>query len=123
MESRLEKAFPYLLLLPAGIALALVSIFPIYQGVQASLTKYVFGRPVGDAGLTNYANVFQYQTFWDAMAVTAKFVIIVLVIETVLGLGLALLVQREIRFVRLFRMSIIAPMTVAPDFGLNTGFP
>lgn len=113
-ESRLEKAFPYLLLLPAGIALALVSIFPIYQGVQASLTTYIFGRPVGDAGLTNYVNVFRDQTFWDAMAVTTRFVIIVLVIETVLGLGLALLVQREIRFVRMFRMSIIAPMTVAP---------
>ena len=113
-EGRLEKAFPYLLLLPAGIALALVSIFPLYQGVQASLTTYVFGRPVGSAGLTNFQNVFADQTFLDAMILTARYVIIVLVIETVLGLGLALLVQREIRGVRFFRMSIIAPMTVAP---------
>lgn len=113
-QGRLEKAFPYLLLLPAAIALALVSIFPLYQGIQASLTDYVFGRPMAGAGVTNYVNVFQDQTFWDAMAVTARFVTIVLVIETVLGLGLALLVQREIRFVRVFRMSIIAPMTVAP---------
>lgn len=113
-QGRREKAFPYLLLLPAAIALALVSIFPLYLGVQASLTNYVFGRPVASAGLTNYVNVFKDQTFWDAMAVTARFVTIVLIIETVLGLGLALLVQREIRFVRLFRMSIIAPMTVAP---------
>ncbi len=113
-QGRREKAFPYLLLLPAAIALALVSIFPLYLGMQASLTNYVFGRPVASAGLTNYVNVFKDQTFWDAMAVTARFVTIVLIIETVLGLGLALLVQREIRFVRLFRMSIIAPMTVAP---------
>lgn len=113
-QGRREKAFPYLLLLPAAIALALVSIFPLYLGVQASLTNYVFGRPVASAGLTNYVNVFKDQTFWDAMAVTARFVTTVLIIETVLGLGLALLVQREIRFVRLFRMSIIAPMTVAP---------
>jgi multiple sugar transport system permease protein len=39
---------------------------------------------------------------------------VVLVIETVLGLGLALLVNRELRFVQFFRMSIIAPMAVAP---------
>jgi multiple sugar transport system permease protein len=112
--TRLEKAFPYLLLLPAAIVLGLVSIFPLFEGVEASLTKYVFGRPVGDAGFTNFANVFKDQTFWDALAVTARFVAIVVVIETVLGLALALLVQRELRFVRFFRLSIIAPMTVAP---------
>lgn len=113
-QGRGEKAFPYLLLLPAAIALVLVSIFPLFMGVQASLTDYVFGRAVGSAGFTNYAYVFADQTFWDAMAVTARFVTIVLVTETVLGLALALLVNRELRFVRLFRMSIIAPMAVAP---------
>jgi multiple sugar transport system permease protein len=113
-ESRGERAFPYLLLLPAAIALALVSIYPLYMGVQASLTRYVFGRAVGSAGFTNYANVFADQTFWDAMALTARYVIVVLILETVLGLGLALLVNRELRFVQFFRMSIIAPMAVAP---------
>jgi multiple sugar transport system permease protein len=113
-EGRRERAFPYVLLLPAAIALALVSIYPLYMGIQASLTHYVFGRAVGSAGLTNYANVFADQTFWDAMALTARYVIIVLVLETLLGLGLALLVNRELKFVQFFRMSIIAPMAVAP---------
>lgn len=113
-ESRGEKAFPYLLLLPAAIVLALVSIYPLYLGIQASLTHYVFGRAVGSAGFTNYANVFADQTFWDAMAVTVRYVIVVLVLETVIGLGLALLVNRELRFVQFFRLSIIAPMAVAP---------
>lgn len=113
-ESRRERAFPYLLLLPAAIALALVSIYPLYMGIQASLTHYVFGRAVGSAGFTNYANVFADQTFWDAMALTVRYVIAVLILETVLGLGLAILVNRELRFVQFFRMSIIAPMAVAP---------
>ncbi len=113
-EGRGERAFPYLLLLPAAIALALVSIYPLYMGIQASLTHYVYGRAVGSAGFTNYANVFADQTFWDAMALTARYVIVVLILETVLGLGLALLVNRELRFVQFFRVSIIAPMAVAP---------
>jgi multiple sugar transport system permease protein len=112
--ARLEGGLPYLLLIPAAVALAGVSIGPIYQGVEASLTKYVFGRPIGSAGLQNYANVFADATFWDAMFVTARYVAIVLALETVLGLALALLVQHEVRFVRFFRMSIIAPMCVAP---------
>jgi multiple sugar transport system permease protein len=113
-EGRRERAFPYFLLLPAAIALALVSIYPLYMGIQASLTHYVFGRAVGSAGFTNYANVFADPTFWDAMALTARYVIVVLILETVLGLALALLVNRELRFVQFFRMSIIAPMAVAP---------
>ena len=112
--ARLETAFPYFLLIPAFVALAGVSIGPLYQGIEASLTKYVFGRPLGSAGLQNYANVFADQTFWDAMGTTLQYVVIVLVLETVLGLALALLVQHELRFVRFFRMSIIAPMCVAP---------
>ncbi len=112
--ARLETVFPYFLLIPAFIALAGVTIGPLYQGIEASLTRYVFGRPLGGAGLQNYANVFADQTFWDAMITTAQYVVIVLVLETVLGLALALLVQHELRFVRFFRMSIIAPMCVAP---------
>ncbi|HEY4752937.1 MAG TPA: sugar ABC transporter permease [Candidatus Limnocylindrales bacterium] len=112
--ARVERAFPYALLIPATIALLAVSIFPLYQGIEASFTQYVFGRPRGSAGFDNYVNVFTDATFWDSMWTTARFVVIVLVLETVLGVALALLVHRELRFSRLFRMSIIAPMTVAP---------
>jgi multiple sugar transport system permease protein len=110
----LEKAFPYLLLLPATFVLAAVSIFPLMQGVEASVTTYIFGRPIAPAGTLNYEQVFGDATFWDSIGTTVRFVAIVLVLETVLGLGLALLVQREMRFVRFFRLAIIAPMTVAP---------
>jgi len=113
-STRLERGFPYVLLIPAAIALLAVSVFPLYQGIEASFTQFVFGRPKGSAGFENYINVFTDATFWDSMLTTARFVAIVLVIETVLGLALALLVQRELKFVRVFRMSIIAPMTVAP---------
>jgi multiple sugar transport system permease protein len=41
-------------------------------------------------------------------------VAVVLVFETVLGLALAMLVNRELRFVGVFRLSMIAPMAVAP---------
>lgn len=112
--ARLESALPYGLLIPAAVALAAVSIGPLYQGIEASLTRYVYGRPLGSAGLKNYANVFSDATFWDAMFVTVRYVVIVLTLETVLGLALALLVQHEVRFVRFFRMAIIAPMCVAP---------
>ena len=46
-------AGPYLLLLPAAVALAGVSIYPLFYGVRASLTRYLYGRDYGYTGLTN----------------------------------------------------------------------
>jgi multiple sugar transport system permease protein len=109
-----DRLLPYLLLVPAAIALAMVSIYPIYEGIRASLTRYLFGRAHGGAGAKNYVDVFHDSTFWAAMGVTTKFVLICVVLETIFGLGLALLVVREIKGIKFFRMSILAPMTVAP---------
>src|SRR5207244_8753255 len=50
-RGRLDRALPYLLLLPAAVALGLVSIYPIWAGVHASLTTYAYGRPIAGAGI------------------------------------------------------------------------
>ncbi|HYP93518.1 MAG TPA: sugar ABC transporter permease [Mycobacterium sp.] len=105
---------PYLLLLPAAVAMAGVSIYPLFYGVRASITHYLYGREFGRNGLTNYRNVFHDQFFWEAMRTTAKYVICAVTVETLLGLGLALLVSREIRFGGPIRVGLILPMTIAP---------
>jgi multiple sugar transport system permease protein len=48
------------------------------------------------------------------MVTTAKYVVACVTIETLLGLGLALLVSREIRFGGPIRVGLILPMTIAP---------
>jgi multiple sugar transport system permease protein len=111
---RRAASLPYLLLIPATLALAAVSVYPLLSGVRASITRFRYGRIVGSAGLQNYQNVLHDQTFWSAIGVTAKFVAIAVTVETLLGLLLALLVVREARGTRFFRLSLILPMTVAP---------
>lgn len=109
-----ERSFPYLLLIPAGIVFALIAVYPLYKGISASLTSYVYGRDAGFAGAKNYANILQDGTFWDSLGVTLKFVLIVVTLETVLGLGLALLLVGKARFAKTIRLLILAPMTIAP---------
>lgn len=113
-RGRLDRALPYLLLLPAAVALGLVSIYPIWAGVHASLTTYAYGRPIAGAGIQNYSDTWHDHVFWQAIGVTVKFVVIAVAIETVLGLALALLVAKDMRGGRYIRMSILAPMTIAP---------
>jgi multiple sugar transport system permease protein len=107
-------ASPWVLLAPAGVALAAVALYPLIYGVRASFHTYRYGRDVGSAGLQNYKNVFQDDTFWTAMWTTAKYVALAVSVETLLGLGLALLVSSQLRGSRFFRVSLILPMTIAP---------
>jgi multiple sugar transport system permease protein len=119
VESRLGwrerlSATPYLLLAPAAVALAAVSVYPLFYGIRASVERYRYGRETGFVGLDNYRTVYHDQTFWDALQVTLKFVVLAVTIETVLGLALALLVARELRFAGPIRVGLILPMTIAP---------
>ena len=108
------SATPYFLLAPAIVALAAVSVYPLFYGIRASLEQYRYGREVGFAGLDNYRAVYHDETFWEALRVTLKFVVLAVTIETVLGLLLALLVARELRFAGSIRVGLILPMTIAP---------
>ena len=107
-------ASPYLLLAPAGLLLAAVAAYPLFYGLRASVHEYRYGRDRGGAGLDNYRAMLQDDVFWQAMATTAKFVVLAVAIETVLGLALALLVARELRFAGALRVGLILPMTIAP---------
>jgi multiple sugar transport system permease protein len=107
-------ASPWLLLAPATIALLAVAAYPLIYGIRASFRTYRYGRDLGSAGLQNYHVVFGDHTFWTAIGTTARYVGFAVAIETLLGLGLALLVVEELRFSRFLRVSLLLPMTIAP---------
>jgi multiple sugar transport system permease protein len=107
-------AVPYLLLLPAVLALAAVSLYPTIDGLRASLHRFRYGLDMGFTGADNFTAVYNDPVFWQAIATTIWFVILAVAIETLLGLLLALLVARELRFAGLIRVGLILPMTIAP---------
>src|SRR3954447_14762455 len=107
-------ASPWVLLAPAIIALTAVATYPLLYGIRASFHTYRYGRDLGSAGVENYRVVFHDHVFWTALATTARYVGFAVAIETVLGLGLALLVVNELRFSRFLRIGLILPMTIAP---------
>ena len=114
MQRLRADAVPYLLLLPAILTLAAVSLYPTLDGIRASLRKFRYALDVGFAGGDNFIDVYNDPVFWQAIGTTAWFVILTVSIETLLGLLLALLVSRELRFSGLIRVTLILPMTIAP---------
>jgi multiple sugar transport system permease protein len=107
-------ASPWVLLAPAAIALIAVAAYPLLYGIRASFHTYRYGRDLGSAGVENYRVVFGDHVFWTALGTTARYVGFAVAIETLLGLGLALLVVNELRFSRFLRVGLLLPMTIAP---------
>src|SRR3954468_551952 len=112
--SGLDAAVPYLMLGPALFLVLGVIVYPLIQGLRSSTGFYRFGREIRSVGLDNYRQAFGDPAFLEALATTARFVFLVVTIETILGLGLALLVARDRRFIRRIRATLILPMIVTP---------
>ncbi len=110
----LERALPYLLLAPTLLLILAVIVYPIGYGVRQSFLNFRFGKPVADIGWDNYRQLFSDPYFGQALWVTIKFVALAVSIETVLGLGLALLVAKELPFTRVARLVLIVPMIITP---------
>ena len=110
----LDRALPYLLLAPALLLLLAIVVYPLFYGVRESFLGYRYGHSIGSVGLQNYKDLLSDPYFRDALWVTLKFVFLAVTLETVLGLGLALLAARELPLVRFARLALIIPMIITP---------
>ncbi len=110
----LDRCLPYLLLAPAVLLVLAVVVYPLISGVQTSTRFYRFGTAISDVGFDQYRQAFDDPLFTGALWTTLKFVTAAVAIETLLGLGLALLCVRELPFIRAMRILLIVPMVVTP---------
>jgi multiple sugar transport system permease protein len=113
-ETGLDSILPYLLLAPTVVLVLAVLVYPLIEGVRTSTGFYRFGRRLRDVGLDNYVQALHDPAFLGSVVTTLEFVAAVVILETALGLALALLCAREVRFVRAVRGSLILPMIVTP---------
>ena len=104
-----ERAFPYLLLAPAVLVLLLLTIYPLIYAVTVSLQT-----PAGKWTLGNFARLFGDRFFGVALWQTLIYTVSALVVEFALGLGLALLLDSQIRARNLFRSLLLIPMMLPP---------
>ena len=110
----LDRFLPYLLLAPAVLLVLTVVVYPLISGVQTSMHFYRFGNAIRNVGFSQYRQAFDDPEFTGAVWTTIKFVGAAVVIETLLGLGLALLCVRELPFIRAMRVVLIVPMVITP---------
>ncbi|MCO5064091.1 MAG: sugar ABC transporter permease [Rhizobiaceae bacterium] len=108
---------PLLLLLPSFIVLAAVVVVPLLLSFYSSFTPFRLTRPETFfvfIGLRNYVTILSDWNFWVAFGRTVLLLTVALNLEMLLGLGLALLVEKASRGQRVLRTIMMFPMMFSP---------
>jgi ABC-type sugar transport system permease subunit len=109
-----DRRFGYLLVAPAIIVLLVITVYPLAYTVSNSLQHDVVtsGVPSTWAGLANYQRIFTDNLFVPSLLRTAGFTIVSVAIETVIGLALALTLNKAFPGRGLVRAAVFIPWAV-----------
>lgn len=99
------------LALPAVVTVLLVLVIPFVFSLVLSFTRYDLARPqtTGFIGLTNYANLLGDRYFLNSLKVTVVFALASMVLELILGVAIALVLNEKFRGRGVLRGVIILP--------------
>jgi multiple sugar transport system permease protein len=105
---------PYLLSIPALI-IVIGILYPFVLGAYYAFLNYAAVNPDPHfVWFDNFTSVLGDQIFWQSVTITGIFAVVATAIETVLGVGLALLLNRSSLVGRLFEKVLIVPLMIAP---------
>jgi multiple sugar transport system permease protein len=112
-----------LLLSPTLLVLGLVVLFPIISALRESL--FTSGTKLDEngfivkgstfVGIDNYLDIFKGDTgdrFWNAFYNTTFFTVVCVVLETVLGVAMALIMHKAFKGRGIVRASILVPWAI-----------
>ena len=109
-----ERRLAVLMVSPSLALIAVVAAYPIGYAVWLSLHEYSV-RVAGLsrwAGLKNYTTALQSSEFWDAVKTTFIFTGASVVLETLLGLAMAMAMHSAFRGQGLLRTVVLVPWAV-----------
>jgi multiple sugar transport system permease protein len=111
IRGRSERNLGWMLCAPAVIVMLLVTAYPVGYAIVLSLQRSDLRFPdqAKFVGLRNYVDVLTSSLWWQDLTTTLILTIISVIIELVLGMGLALLMHRAIFGRRTVRASILIP--------------
>ncbi len=107
-----EGVLGYLLLAPTLLLIIVFMAYPFGLGIWFSLTSKLVGDPGEFIGLENFFKNFRSQIFWQTAWNTVFFTTMATIFKTILGMWLALILNRKFRFSRFTRAAVLLPFIV-----------
>lgn len=103
-----NKWLPYILILPTVLLILIFKIYPIIDSViQGFLSKN------GAFTIGNYKLLFEDKTFWQSLAVTIKFNVIIIPFQIVIAFIMAMIVNVKVKGIEIFRTVFYLPFCVS----------
>ena len=100
---------PYFLVLPTALVILVVAFYPILNSLWLSLLDNPLGPSAKLIGLNNYFQLFASSDFRSSIGTTLIFTFIAVTLETIFGLGIALLINDTFPGRNLVRAAILVP--------------
>ncbi|MEY5100458.1 MAG: hypothetical protein RJA36_3177 [Pseudomonadota bacterium] len=112
---RLQAALPYLLSLPA-LLVCIGILVPFFTAVSYSFQRYNLSFPDarGYIWFDNYISLFTDAAFWNTVRVSLSYTVATVGVQLLLGLGIALLLQKRSKVNNAMSVLLILPLMVAP---------
>jgi multiple sugar transport system permease protein len=107
-----EHVFGYALIVPALLLLVCLVAYPFGMAIYFSLSDYWVGSPGRFVGLGNFRDILGNEVFRQTVWNSFVFTTIALTLKTVLGVWLAVLLARDLRFKRLIRGVVLLPWVI-----------
>ncbi len=112
---RARRLLPYLLSLPA-LLVCIGILIPFATAVWYSMQRYNLAFPTtrGMTWTENYQDFLTDPAFWNTVKVSLSYTVLTVGSELLLGLGIALLLQRPTRFNNAMSIVLMLPLMIAP---------
>src|SRR5205085_10487481 len=100
---------PYYLVLPTILVILIGAFLPILNSLWLSFLNKPPGTGAEFIGLSNYIQIIGSSGFRSSLSTTLIFTLIAVTLETIFGLGIALLLNDTFRGRGLVRAAILVP--------------
>lgn len=110
-----DLAIRNLFIIPTIVFLIVFNIFPLLYSLGYSFTDFraSTSAPWNFVGLDNYRTLLNDPFIWNNFAITAKYVIVSVTGQVIVGFGVAMLLNREIPFKGLITTLLLLPMMLS----------
>ena len=112
-----DKAVAWIFVTPTLLLLLAINIYPLIYAISMSFTNFYankLGKEIKWVGLKNYAKILGKEAIWERMQITASFMFWTLLLQAIIGLGLALLLNKKFKGNELLTTLIVLPMMLSP---------
>jgi trehalose/maltose transport system permease protein len=104
-----ERRTAYYMVLPALLIILVVAFYPIVYSIGLSVTDSTITTFGSFVGLENYVEMFKNTDFREGLTNTVIFTVVSVGLEFVIGLGIALAINRAFRGRGLVRAAVLVP--------------